>query len=97
MAQMTWRARDELYERVKRAAQQRGRSLNDYVSTVLDVATNPDAAGTDQERLRERLASAGLLAPPGEPRRRPGPDRVARARSAAGEGTSLSELVASSR
>ena len=86
-----------MYERVRRAAQQQGRSINDYITTVLDVATNPDAAGTEWERLRERLASAGLLAPPGEPRRRPSPDKVARARVAAGQGTSLSELVTSSR
>lgn len=40
-------AQDELYQRVRRAAQQQGRSVNDYVTAVLDVATNPDAAGTE--------------------------------------------------
>jgi hypothetical protein len=97
MAQMTWRAKDELYQRVRRAAEQQGRSVNDYVTTVLDVATNPDTAGTESERLRERLANAGLLVPPGPPRRRPSPDKLTRARSAASQGTPLSELVAASR
>ena len=90
-------AQDELYQRVRRAAQQQGRSVNDYVTAVLDVATNPDAAGTEWEQLRQRLANTDLLVPPGAPRRRPNPDKVARARAAAGQGTSLSELVASSR
>ena len=102
MAQMTWRAEGELYERVRRAAKQQGRSVNAYVTAVLDAATNPDAAGTEWEQVRERLANAGLLVPTGlastgTPRPRPSSDNVAQARAAAGRGTSLAELVASSR
>ena len=97
MAQMTWRAEDELYQRVRRAAQHQGRSVNAYVTAVLDVATNPDAASTEWEQVRQRLANAGLLVAPGAPRPRPSPDNVARARAAAGKGTSLAKLVASSR
>ena len=62
MAQMTWRTTDERLARVRRAAEQRGRSMNDYVTAVLDAATDPNLGGTEAERLRERLASAGLLA-----------------------------------
>jgi hypothetical protein len=102
MAQMTWRPEDELYERVRRAAKQRGRSINAYVTAVLDTATNPDGAATEWDQVRERLANAGLLvptalAPPATARPRPSPDKVAQARAAAGRGTSLAELVASSR
>ena len=39
MSQMTWRASQELLERVRRAAERRGRSMNDYVTAVLDAAT----------------------------------------------------------
>lgn len=97
MAQMTWRASDEQYERVKRAAQRQGQSVNEYVTRVLDVATDPGAAGSEWERLRDRLAAAGLLAAPGAPRRRPPAERVASARSAAASGASLSGFVVDGR
>jgi hypothetical protein len=96
MAQMTWRSDDELLERVKRAAEGLGRSMNEYVTTVLDAATNPDLAGTEAERLRERLEQAGLSVPRGR-RRRPAAAEVARARSAAGRGRPLSDLVSEDR
>ena len=57
MAQMTWRAEDELYQRVRRAAQHQGRSVNAYVTAVLDIATNPDAASTEWEQVQQRLAN----------------------------------------
>ena len=94
---MTWRATDELVERVRRAAARLGRSMNDYVSAVLDVATDPNLAGSEAERLRERLDQAGLLAPASDRRRRPSRQKVARARAAAGAGTPLSELVTKGR
>lgn len=97
MAQMTWRPSDELLRRVRRAAERQGRSMNDYVSAVLDVATDPDLAGSEAERLRERLDRAGLLAASGPPRGRPSRADIARARAAAGRGTPLSDLVSTGR
>lgn len=98
MAQMTWRTSDELLERVRRQAQQRGRSLNDWVTTVLSAATDPAFAGDEAQRLRERLAAAGLLEPVEVGRRRgPSDADVLRARAAAGRGTPLSQLVGEGR
>ncbi|MGH9000465.1 MAG: transcriptional regulator [Acidimicrobiia bacterium] len=93
MGQMTWRGSDELIERVRRSARRQGRSMNDYVSAVLDAATNPDLAGDEAVRLRERLARAGVLAPAGGQRRRPPKAQLSRARAAARGGVPLSQLV----
>jgi len=94
---MTWRAPADLIERVRRAAGRQHRSMNDYVTAVLDAATNPGLAGSEAERLRERLDQAGLLAEPGERRRRPPPEEAAGARKRAGVGTALSQLVSEDR
>jgi hypothetical protein len=93
MEQMTWRAPADLIERVRRAAQRQHRSMNDYVTAVLDAATNPSLAGDEAGRLRERLDLAGLLAEPGERRRRPSREAAADARRRAGTGTALSQLI----
>jgi Arc-like DNA binding dprotein len=97
MGQITWRADAELIERVRRQAEQHGRSMNDYMTRVLDALTNPELAGDEAQRMRERLARAGLLAPPGAPRTRPDPKALAKARRAAGRGTSLSDIVGHGR
>ncbi|MGH9064441.1 MAG: transcriptional regulator [Acidimicrobiales bacterium] len=97
MPQMTWRPSDDLLQRVRHAADRAGRSMNDYVSAVLDAATDPALAGGEAERLRARLDRAGLLVPPGRPRRRPPADRVEPARAAAGRGTPLAQLVSRGR
>ncbi len=97
MAQLTVRTTDELVDRVRAAANRLGRSMNEYVVAVLGAATDPDLAGDDAERIRERLARVGLLAPTGQARRRPAADAVAAARAAAGRGTHLSDIVASDR
>lgn len=95
---MTWRTSDELLQRVRRQAAERGRSLNDWVSTVLDAASDPSHAGTEAEQVRERLARAGLLAPvTSQTPFTPDPGRLAAARAAAGRGVPLSELVAQGR
>src|SRR5271155_4673159 len=91
MEQMTWRAPADLIERVRRAAGRQHRSMNDYVTAVLDAATNPRLAGSEAESLRERLAQAG------ERRRRPPREEAAGARRRAGAGTALSQLVSEDR
>ncbi|HYZ54070.1 MAG TPA: hypothetical protein VE733_11325 [Streptosporangiaceae bacterium] len=97
MEQMTWRAPAELITRVRRAAQRQHRSMNDYVTAVLDAATNPGMAGSEAERLRERLDQAGLLAEPGDRHSRPSREETANARRRAGTGTPLSQLVSEGR
>ena len=71
--------------------------MNEYVTAVLDAATNPDLTGDEAASLRERLAQAGLLAPPGAPRTRPVEADLARARVAASGGTPVSALVEQGR
>ena len=97
MEQMTWRASADLIERVRRAARRQHRSMNDYVTAVLDAATNPHMAGSEAERLRERLDQAGLLAEQGERHVRPPREQAAGARRRAGTGTALSHLVSEDR
>lgn len=97
MGQITVRAPDELLDRVRAAAQRLGRSMNEYVTYVLQAATDPDLAGDEADQVRERLALAGLLAPAGAPRPRPNARRVATARAAAGQGTPLATIVATDR
>lgn len=99
MTQITWRAPDELADRVRRMAASNHRSVNDFITRVLDAATNPELAGTEAEQTRERLARAGILAsvPPQQVRERPDEDAVARARRAAGRGTPLADLVSRDR
>jgi hypothetical protein len=98
MAQMTWRAGDELMERVRRQAAASGRSMNEYVTAVLDAATDPDLSGDLAERVRDRLALAGLLlAPTARAGRQPARRAVAEARARAGRGVPLSRLVSEQR
>ena len=94
---MTWRAPADLIERVRRAARRQHRSMNDYVTAVLDAATNPRLAGTEVERLRERLDQAGLLTEPSERHRRPPREEADGARRRACVGTALSQLVSEDR
>jgi hypothetical protein len=99
MAQVSWRAADDLVEQVRSAARTEGRSLNDYVTHVLRAAVDPSYAGDEVTQVRERLARAGLLAnPTGRgTRTRPDPARLAAARAAAGRGTPLGELIGEGR
>lgn len=97
MAQVIRRAPDELVDRVRRAARERGHNVNEYVPAVLAAATDPELATSEAARVRERLAAAGLLAPGHDVARRPDPEVVARARSRAGKGTSLSMLISEGR
>lgn len=68
--------------------------MNEYVTFVLDAATNADLAGSEAERIRERLARAGLLVPKSSRRvTRPDPDVLEEARRRAATGRQLSDLV----
>jgi hypothetical protein len=98
MAQLTIRTTDELVEQIKRVAAGEGRSMNEWVVFVLRSAVDPDLAGSEAERVRERLRRAGLLSewnePPPPP---PDPALLAKARRRAAKGTSLSDLVIEGR
>ena len=98
-AQLTIRADEELINRVKHASTALGRSMNDYVTSVLDAATNPTLAGTLAESIRDRLTRAGLSTPSSVVRPRPviDPKRLAAARQQAGKGTPLAKIVSDSR
>ncbi len=72
--------------------------MNDYVTSVLDAATNPDLAGTEAARLRERLARAGLLATPTRlSGRRPSTEAIEAAGRRAATGRSLADHVSDGR
>lgn len=97
MHQITWRAPDELADRVRWSASQAGQSVNAFVTRVLDAATDPGLTADDALRVRERLARAGLLAPSGPVRGRPAPAAVAAAAHRAARGTSLAAVVEAER
>lgn len=96
---MTWRASEELLERVRHQAAQQGKSLNEWVTEVLDAVSNPGTAGSERQQIRERLAAAGVLQAVSSEAAvaRPGRRRLEAARAAAGKGTPLSEIVSKGR
>ena len=98
MPQLTIRADEELVARVKQTAAREGRSMNEWATLVLRAATDPEAAGTEIERIRERLRLAGVLAEhqplPGSP---PDPELVRAAGRRAAGGTPLSEYISEGR
>ncbi|NMO89802.1 Arc family DNA-binding protein [Actinomycetospora sp. TBRC 11914] len=98
MAQVSWRAPDELVAQVKAVAEREGRSLNEYLTRVLTAVVDPDTADDEMAGLRERLARAGVLAPPTPAVVGPDPIAVAEARrEVAGSGVSMSDLVSEGR
>lgn len=98
MAQLTLRIDDTLAKDIKREAALRRRSVNQWISDVLRIATDPGLADSELEQVRGKLARAGLLATPTRPPvAPPDPQRVADARRAAGQGTPLSQLVSEGR
>lgn len=97
MGQVSWRASDELIDRVRAAAAAENRSMNEYLTRLAEAATDPDYAEDAWARTRERLARAGLLVPPGPPRKRPDPALLEEARRMAGQGVPLSDLISEGR
>ena len=98
MTQLSVRLSDDLAAEVKTHAAASGRSVNGWIVAVLEAAVNPELAGSEAERLRARLARAGLLVvPPRRETAEPDADRLRRARRAAARGTPLSKLVGESR
>ena len=72
--------------------------MNEWVTLVMEAATNPDLEHDDAARIRQRLRQAGLLEDPsGSPRARPDGRRVAAARKKAAGGTPLSEVITQER
>lgn len=98
MRQLTLRVDERLLVRLKDVAARRGQSVNAYAGAVLGAAVDPDLANSELERLRERLARAGLLADaPASKVAVPSARELARAKAAAGRGRALSDLVSEGR
>lgn len=98
MQQVTLRLEEGLASRLRMVAAERGESVNGYAQAVLRAAVDPDLAGSEIERLRERLSRAGLLAVPvPASHSQPPEDELREARAAAGSGTSLADLVIEDR
>jgi hypothetical protein len=98
MGQVSWRAPDELVQQVKAVAAREGRSLNEYLTRVLTAVVDPGTADDELAGLRERLARAGILAPPTPEVAAPDPVAVADARrEVARSGISLADLVSADR
>jgi hypothetical protein len=98
MHQLTLRIPDLLAERLKQAAFEQQRSVNSYATAVLEAAVDPELAGDEAARIRERLARAGVLAATVRPARSRPDDRAVRsARRRAGKGRALSDLVSEDR
>lgn len=104
MSQITLRVSDEVAADLKAAARAEGKSLNAWATHVLQSATDPTYGGDEGQRVRERLARAGLLvsrdellAAMGPSRPRPSPEEFARARAEAGRGKLLSDIISEDR
>lgn len=98
MSQVTWRASEELVRDVKRVAAEHGKSVNEFLTQLAIAATDPDYAADPADRIRERLARGGLLAPPvTAPSQTPSPQAVEAARREAGHGTALSQVLSEDR
>ena len=79
MTQLSLRIDDGLARDVRARAAETGTSVNRWIADVLRAAVDPSFAGSEVERIRERLARAGLLhvpAPTGQ--EQPDPEAVRR-------------------
>lgn len=98
MKQLTLRVSEALAGDLKAAATAREQSVNSFAASVLSAAVDPELVDDERERIRARLAKAGLLVSYEERTgRRPAEAELARARRAAGAGRALSDLVSEGR
>jgi plasmid stability protein len=98
VAQLTLRVPDQVVPDLKQAAAASGKSLNAWATAVLTAAVDPNLAGDEAQRVRERLARAGLLmVVPERNLKRPRAVAVAQARAVAGRGRPLADLVSEDR
>jgi len=98
MPQLTLRLDAELAEQLKRVAATAGLSVNRYAGDVLRAAVDPDLEGDEVDRLRARLARAGVLVITSPVRDAPGDaDALAAARRRAGHGRRLADLIVEGR
>lgn len=101
MGQLSIRLDDELHRRARLAAQHSGSSLNGYIARVLTAAVDPAADEPELDRIRARLAAAGLLDSPVAPTPALRPDadeqRFREARTRTRGGTPASALIAEER
>lgn len=99
MHRFSVRLSDEHGAAIKRLARARGRSVNQTFKDLVVAATDPSNAGDEIVALRERLARAALTVGHtwGEPVTRPTIEELARASTAAAQGTPLSEIVSEQR
>jgi hypothetical protein len=93
--QMTIRTSADLVLRVKAAAAAEGKSMNEFVEHLIEVAVDPSHATTEDERLVARLRAAGIYSEPSEwtPVEPPDPKLLAEAREAFRGGRPASEYV----
>lgn len=98
MAQLTIRIDDDLADALRAFADREGRSVNAVASTALQALVDPDAAGDETQRYRERLARMGLLAEPAlKAGPRPDPVELEEAARQAAKGKMLSEIILEDR
>jgi predicted transcriptional regulator len=97
-SQLTLRIDERLARHLKQVAADRGLSVNAFAEQALAAAVDPDAAGSEVERHRERLRRAGLLATP-EPVdfERPSDEEIEAALRELAKGKPLHEYIVEER
>lgn len=61
MVQLSLRIDEHLHREATTAARASGTSLNAYIARVLRIAIDPTSDEPDADRIRTRLAAAGLI------------------------------------
>lgn len=98
MPQLTLRLDQELADQLKRVAAAAGLSVNRYAGVVLRAAVDPELEGDETERLRGRLARAGVpMVSPSGRGEHVDEDTLRAARRRGAGGRNLAELVVEGR